>query len=90
MTFEDSFEAMKKWERCLRDDSNIPDPILAIVGNKSDLYSEIQVSTDRAKSYQREVGAHICMETSAKEGDGIEMLFKMMAKQLLKRENEKS
>ena len=48
--------------------------ILAVVGNKCDLYEEESVDEEQAKSFAKEINA-IHMLTSAKTGDGIEKLF---------------
>lgn len=40
MTYADSFESVKRWIDELRENSNVPDCLIAIVGNKSDLHAE--------------------------------------------------
>jgi len=42
-TFRESFENAKKWVEDLRANSNVPDMVLAIVGNKSDMAENMQV-----------------------------------------------
>ena len=48
--------------------------ILAVVGNKSDLYEEEQVSEEEGRQYAQEINA-IYMLVSAKNGDNIINLF---------------
>ena len=48
--------------------------ILAVVGNKSDLYEEEQVTEEEGRQYAKEVNA-IHMLVSAKNGDNINNLF---------------
>ena len=48
--------------------------ILAVVGNKCDLYEEESADEQQAKDFAKEINA-IFMLTSAKTGDGIEKLF---------------
>ena len=57
--------------------------ILAVVGNKSDLYeSENIANEDQAKAFAKEINATFFL-TSAKTGDGIEKLFNTLADQYL-------
>ena len=48
--------------------------VLAVVGNKSDLYEEEEVTENEAKEYAKEIGA-IFMLVSAKNGDNVKNLF---------------
>ena len=48
--------------------------VLALVGNKSDLYEDEQVTENEAKEYAKEIGA-IFMLVSAKNGDNVNNLF---------------
>ena len=50
--------------------------VLAVVGNKSDLYEKEEVEEDKARDYAESIGA-VFMYTSAKSGDNIELLFSM-------------
>lgn len=46
-----------------------------MVGNKQDLESEREVSTEAALQFQRENNIQYFTETSAKSGDNVEQLF---------------
>jgi small GTP-binding protein len=46
ITYQESFESVKKWIMELRENSNVPNCLIAIVGNKSDLYNESQVGIE--------------------------------------------
>ena len=48
--------------------------VLAVVGNKSDLYEEEQVTENEAKEYAKEINA-LFMLVSAKNGDNVNNLF---------------
>ena len=62
-------------------------PILAVVGNKCDLYeSECLADENEAKEFAKEIGA-VFMLTSAKTGDGIEKLFDIIVDKYLEQEN---
>ena len=57
--------------------------VLAVVGNKSDLYeAETIANEDQAKAFAKEINATFIL-TSAKTGDGIEKLFNTLADQYL-------
>ena len=57
--------------------------VLAIVGNKSDLYeSEVVTDEEQAKAFAKEINATF-MLTSAKSGDGIEKLFNILTDKIL-------
>jgi GTPase SAR1 family protein len=53
----------------------VPDILIALVGNKSDLIEEAQVNTEEIYDYAKEIKAEICKETSAKDNLGINDLF---------------
>ena len=51
--------------------------ILAIVGNKADLYEKEKVNEDEARAYAKEKKA-VFMTVSAKKGDNIDILFNQL------------
>jgi len=57
-----------------------------LVGNKCDLIEEAQITIEDADEWSKEVGAELCIETSAKEGTGIQELFAEIGLRLYKRE----
>lgn len=82
ITREESFQELKNfWYKEVRDnaENNI---IIAIVGNKKDLYEYEEVSKDTGENFAFSQGA-IFKETSAKEGNGVNELFKMIGIKLL-------
>ncbi|KAK2963668.1 putative GTP-binding protein ypt2 [Blattamonas nauphoetae] len=60
---------------------------VALVGNKCDLVSERQVTSDMGRKYAEE---HNCLyfETSAKTGNGINQLFTSIASEILRHKEE--
>ena len=57
--------------------------VLAVVGNKNDLYERDDVVSDEeAKAFAKEINATF-MLTSAKSGDGIEKLFDILTDKIL-------
>ena len=82
ITNKPSFETLKNyWYKEIMDNS-ISDLILAIVGNKSDLYKNEQVSDKEGKLFAKEINA-IFKSTSALSNRGINSLFTDIAKKCL-------
>ena len=82
ITNKDSFESLKNfWYKEIMDNT-ISDVILAIVGNKADLYENEQVTDDEGKAYAKEKNA-IFKSTSALSNRGIDSLFTDIAKKCL-------
>ena len=54
-------------------------PVIAVVGNKTDLYEDQKVDNSKAKEFAKKVGA-IFQLTSAKKNDGIQNLFDNIGK----------
>ena len=77
ITNHDSFVNLKNW---LQDVQEYGEKysLLAVVGNKLDLFEKKKVTEDEGKQYADEINA-IFMLTSAKTGDGIEKLFYTLA-----------
>ena len=85
MTFKESFDSAKNWIKELKENSNVPDPMIALIGNKSDLIGEAQVNSEEIYEYAREIKADINKETSAKENQGISDLFLEISTKLYKK-----
>lgn len=82
ITREESFLEIKKfWFNEVKENSP-ESTVIAIAGNKKDLYEYEEVSKDEGETFAFSQGA-IFKETSAKEGDGINELFKMIGIKLL-------
>ncbi len=61
----------------------VPNLPLVLVGNKSDLVKERQISEETAKKSLTEHDMLFYVETSAKSGENIIQLFDMIAQQIL-------
>ncbi len=84
ITSLDSFERAKKWVTEL-DKQAQPDIVIVLVGNKTDLQTQRQVSKDDVSTYAQQHHPNlILMETSAKTGDNIVELFDSIAQKLPK------
>ena len=82
ITREFSFESIKNyWYKETRENWD-GTPILAIVGNKIDLYSEVKVSNNDGNAFAEEIGA-IFQTTSAASNSGITNLFENIGKTYL-------
>lgn len=66
-TFRESFESAKNWVQDLRDNANIPDLIIALIGNKCDLTDKIEVGLEEAHAFGKSIKAEVVKETSAKD-----------------------
>ena len=75
ITFRESFDSAKNWIQDLRNNANVPDILIAMVGNKCDLTDNAEVALEEAHSFGRSIKAEIIKETSAKDSIGISELF---------------
>ena len=77
-----SFEALQNfWYDEIKTNCNVT-PVIALVGNKTDLYSEQTVETSIAREFADKIDA-IFQLTSAKNNDGISNLFDNIGKKYL-------
>ena len=85
VTFRDSFEAAKRWVEDLRSNANVPDILIAIVGNKNDMAENIVVGLEEAHAFGSQIKAEIIKEVSARDNNGVNELFLEVAKKLIKK-----
>ena len=80
-----SFNSIKDyWYKDIIENSN-KNIILGLIGNKSDLYlDKEEVSEEEARNYAKEINA-IFKLTSALNGNGINELFEILAKEYIKK-----
>jgi len=55
------------------------------VGNKADLSQDRKVTTEEAKQWARENDVSVCVESSAKSGDGVEDAFQRVAEEVFRK-----
>ncbi len=60
---------------------------MALVGNKNDMYEFEEITNDEGIAFAKELNS-IYKRTSAKQGEGIDDLFKIIGKQVLHPETE--
>ena len=78
-----SFEHVENWLNDLKNQSN-PNVRVFLVGNKSDLEQERQVSKEEAEKFKEEKKLDVFMETSAKTGENARNVLLEAAKILYK------
>ena len=89
VTYPESFEAAKTWVKDLKENSNVEDMVLAIIGNKSDMMDKYAVQLEEAHTFASSVGAEIVKETSARDNNGVNEVFQLVAAKLLKKSKSK-
>jgi Ras-related protein Rab-4B/Ras-related protein Rab-14 len=88
-TFRESFEAAKNWVADLKENANIPDILIALVGNKCDMTDKQEVYIEEAHKFAKSVSAEVIKETSAKDNNGISELFMEIGTKLYKKQKAK-
>ena len=82
ITSQKSFDALQNfWYDEIKNNCDVK-PVLALVGNKTDLYEDQKVETSSAREFANKIGA-IFQLTSAKKNDGIPNLFDNIGKKYL-------
>ena len=85
VTSKDSFIHLSNWLKIFTDSEiDIKDKIFAIVGNKTDLDDRREVNSNEGENYAKENG-FIFKEVSARTGEGINELFDVILKEMLKK-----
>ncbi|NXG68814.1 RAB17 protein, partial [Baryphthengus martii] len=79
----------KLWLRDLEKEFLPDEIVIALVGNKTDLATEREVSTEEGGEFARTKGL-LFMETSAKSNHQVNDIFMAIARELLQRDQEKT
>jgi Ras-related protein Rab-2A len=58
---------------------------VVLVGNKADLSQDRKVTTEEARQWARENDVSVCVESSAKSGDGVEDAFQRVAEEVFRK-----
>lgn len=74
VTDKETYEHLIKWVQIARDSAPKDVPFI-IVGNKVDLYDKREVQSETALAFAKEIQALNFVETSAKTGEGVNLLF---------------
>ena len=74
LTRKSSFEGVQNWVKFLQQHGSVP---FILVGNKEDLNSKIEISSEEAIDFAFSVQSQF-FSTSAKLGSGVDMAFKQL------------
>lgn len=83
VTRRETFEHLSTWLRDAKEYSS-PELVVIVVGNKCDLESERQVSTEEGQKFAEENGL-VFMETSAMSAKNVEKAFVSVATDVIKK-----
>lgn len=61
---------------------------IALVGNKSDLSKDVQVTEEEAQAFLSDSGAAFYMRTSAKTGENVQNVFQKLGEEALRRDSK--
>ena len=81
ITNSQSFEELKRWYDDLKQNGE-KYTVLAVVGNKTDMFEKEAVNEDEARTYAESISAEFQL-VSAKTGDGINALFEKVVRKYL-------
>jgi len=74
ITRKDSFDTIDRRLEMLKAEGVVNDPVFMLVGNKCDLESLREVSTEHGQEYAKRHG-YLFVETSAKESTNVDAAF---------------
>jgi small GTP-binding protein len=78
ITSRDSFDQLKGWYNDLKQNGE-KYTVLAVVGNKTDLYEKEEVNEEEARQYAESIGAEFQL-VSAKTGQNVTLLFEKVVR----------
>jgi len=81
ITREETFQNASEWLKEVKQHAN-NDVLIYLIGNRSDLEDEREVTREKAVAFCREQGITRFFETSAKTGDCVEEVFSLSAREL--------
>lgn len=81
ITREETFTSVLDWLKEVKQHAN-PDILIYLIGNRSDLEEDREVSRERAIDFCREYRIDKFFETSAKTGDCVEDVFSITSREL--------
>jgi Ras-related protein Rab-2A len=81
ITREETFNNLIEWLKEVRQHGN-SDILIYLIGNRSDLEDEREVSREKAVTFCRQYGIEKFFETSAKTGECVEEVFSLASREL--------
>ncbi|XDA69691.1 hypothetical protein R6Z07M_000053 [Ovis aries] len=88
ITRKDSFCKVQQWLKDLEEEFHPGEAVVMLVGNKTDLEEEREVTFEEGKEFAESKGL-LFMETSAKRNYQVAEVFNAVARELLRREESK-
>ncbi|KAJ2778543.1 hypothetical protein H4R18_004540 [Coemansia javaensis] len=92
ITNEDSFRDVETWVQELRQNIDLDDTVLLLVGNKLDLaQGRREVDRSRARAYAKEIAGDeaALLEVSCREGHGVVDVFYELASRLVRKQADR-
>lgn len=89
ITRPQTFEVVHEWVEAMRKSVDY-EPILILLGNKSDLASNRKVSKEQGEALAKELGVTMYRETSAKTGIQVTECFNTLARLMYQQKQEKA
>eukprot|EP00415_Alexandrium_ostenfeldii_P003820 UN3820 len=83
-----SFSSLERWLKELRDRTD-QDIVVLIVGNKSDLHEQREVSQEDAQALVQSNGLSSCIETSALDSTNVEEAFMRILNDIYHRQHSR-
>ena len=81
ITRDETFVSLAEWLKEIKQHA-AEDVRIYLVGNKSEMSEQREISFERAVEFAKKNGVHKCFETSAKTGASVEDLFSCAGKNL--------
>ena len=81
ITRDETFVSLTEWLKEIKSHA-AEDVRIYLIGNKSELEEQREITFDRAVEFAKSHGIHKCFETSAKTGMNVEEVFSCAGKEL--------
>ena len=81
ITRDETFDNLRSWLKEIKQHA-AEDVRVYLIGNKSELEDQREITFDRAVEFAKSQGIHKCFETSARTGQNVEEVFSCAGKEL--------
>ena len=89
ITKEESFESLPFWKKII-DDVVGETPILAVIGNKNDLYLDEKVKEEDGEKYAKSIGAKFLLTSAKNDPKGFILFLEKMVKEYLSKNDSET
>ena len=89
ITKEESFESLPFWKKII-DDVVGETPILAVIGNKNDLYLDEKVKEEDGEKYAKSIGAKFLLTSAKNDPKGFILFLEKMVEEYLSKNDSKT